>query len=452
MKMKLKLYSTLLITLIIFGCRKEDDLDRLAELNFDRPAAIGGRTLSGYQDGALYVKGQENSIPNLIFKQVEEYGGASFNVNTMSASGSVGVGINPKPWTSIFQTKSSLGMRTDCEGELSLGPVKELYATTDLPDFDNSSSLVNKQNQCIPFAKMKDLNDPNFGLSYSNGNMYPYYHRKAENPGTSTMLSELISYNPSFLIAWLGMEDIYSYALNGGAGNPIPSAMTFKATLDSVLSILHEKGTKGVLANIPSIENLPYFNLIPYNNANLDQSQASQLNAFYASGGASHIYFNEGPNPFLMVDPNAPNGFRHMMEGEKLMLTVPLDSMKCFTYGLQGAYFLDKYTLDLTEVSEVNHAIITYNQVIAELADKYDFALFDANAFYHNMKSGVQWNGVDYSFEFVSGGFIGLDGVYPNQKGHELLANEMIKAINQKYNSAIPNVNCFTCDGSIFPE
>ena len=452
MKMKLKLYATLLIGLTILGCQKEDDLDRLADLSFDRPAAIGGRTLSGYQDGALYVKGQENSIPNLIFKQVEEYGGGTFIVSEMSASGEVGVGINPKPWTSIFQTKSSLGMRTDCKGEVSLGPVKELYATTDLPDFDNSSALVNWQNQCIPFARMKDLNDPNFGLSYSNGNDFPYYHRKAENPGTSTMLSELVNYNPSFLIAWLGMEDIYSYALNGGYGEQIPSAISFKATLDSILSIMHDNGTKGVLANIPSIEDLPYFNLVPYNNANLTQDQADQLNGFYSAAGANHINFTEGPNGFVMEDPNAPSGVRQIVQGEYLTLTVPLDSMRCFLYGIQGAYFKDRYVLSLSEVSEVNHAIITYNQVIAEMAEKYDFALFDANSFYKTVKSGIKWNGVDYSFEFVSGGFIGLDGVYPNQKGHELIANEMIRAINQKYSSAIPNVNCTTCDGSLFPD
>lgn len=452
MKMKLKLYATLLISLILFGCQKEDDLDRLAELSFDRPAAIGGRTLAGYQDGALYVKGQENSIPSLIFKQVEEYGGSSFGLSLMSASDNAGVGINPKPWTSAFQTKSSLGMRVDCNGDESLGPVKELYSTTNLPDFENSSSSIDKQNQCIPFARMSDLNDPNFGLSYGDGNNFPYYHRKAENPGTSTMLSELVSYNPSFLIAWLGMEDIYSYALDGGYGDPIPSSADFKTTLDSLLSILHANGTKGVLANIPSIEDLPYFNLIPYNNANLTQDQANQLNTFYSAAGANHISFSEGPNAFVMEDPDAPFGLRQIVEGEYLTLTVPLDSMRCFLYGLQGNYFIDRYVLSLTELSEVNNAIVSYNLAIEELALKYDFALFDANSFYHNMKSGMKWNGVDYSFEFVSGGFIGLDGVFPNQKGHELLANEMIKAINQKYGSAIPNVNCSECDGSIFPE
>lgn len=449
MEMKLKLYATLLISLIIFGCQKEDDLDRLASLNFDRPAAIGGRTLSGYQDGALYAKGQENSIPNLIFEQVEEYGGATFDVNALSAAD--GVGINPKPWTSIFQTRSKLQMRPDCTGEVSLGPVKDLYGATDLSDFDNSSALVNKQNQCVPFARMKDLNDPNFGLSYANGNNFPYYHRKAENPGTSTMLSELINYNPSFLIAWLGMEDVYSYALDGGIGDPIPSAMSFETTMDSILSIMHSNGTKGVLANIPSFEDLPYFNLVSYNQAVLTQNQADSLNIIYNSAGANHINFVEGPNAFVMNDPDAPQGLRHIMQGEYLTITSPLDSMRCLQYGLFGRYFRDRYVLDLTEVSEINNAIITYNIAIAKLAEKYDFALFDANAYYKNMKSGIQWNGADYSFEFVSGGFIGLDGMYPNQKGHELLANEMIKAINQKYGSAIPNVNCFDCDGSIFP-
>ncbi|MDX1652777.1 MAG: hypothetical protein R3277_09820 [Brumimicrobium sp.] len=439
-------------TLLLIGCKKEDDLDRLGSLNFERPAAIGGRTLAGYQDGALYAKGQANSIPALIYTQIQNYGGGQFNVPKLSAAGEQGIGINPKPWESMFQTKSNLGYRIDCKGVESLGPVKETYSSSTLSDLENNSAWVNGQNMCVPFARMKDLNDPAFGLGVSSGNSYPYYHRMAASPGSSTMLSELVAYNPTFLISWLGMEDIYIYALNGGTGDEMPSFIDFREKMDSILAVLSAGGTKGVLANIPDIHDLPYFNLIPYNGATMTETDAEDLTTLYAAGGAGHISFHEGSNAFIMEDPEADQGIRQIREGELVTLTVPLDSMKCHFYGIHAKFFKDRYVLDLEEISEIEYAIKTYNQVIAELAAKYDFALFDANSFYKTVSSGIKWNGVDYSLEFVSGGFIGLDGVFPNQKGNELLANGMIKAINQKYGTAIPNVNCFQCDGTLFPN
>jgi hypothetical protein len=450
MKMKLKLYTTLLAGLTLFGCQKEDDLDRLGDIDFSRPAAIGGRMMSGYHDGALYPKGQEKALPQLLFDRIEAHGGGAFSTPIMSAAG--GIGLNPKPWTSIFQTKSELGMRLDCEGVESLGPVKSLYQSTALSDLNQSASNVNGQYQCAPFATLDRMLDPNFGLSYANGNSYPYYHRIASNPGTSTMIGELIEYNPTFLTAWFGMEEVCSYAQTGGTSNTLMDPVIFEKRLDSVMSIMAGNGTKGILLNIPDVKELPYFNLVQYNGANLEQSQADDLNSLFTASNANHIYFKKGDNAFICEDPDAPQGIRHLKSGELLMLTVPLDSMKCQLYGLFGRYFKDVYYLSLDEVAELDATIQAYNKSLVKVANKYDFALFDAHTYFQTVDAGVVWDGADFDFEFVSGGFVGLDGIYPNQKGSALLTNKVIEAINSHYGTHIPNVNCLSCDGALFPE
>jgi len=446
----MKLFATtFVIVVLIASCQKEADVDRLGEVDFSRPAAIGGRMMAGYHNGALYPQGQQKAIPQLLFDQIEQYGAGTFETPVMTKE--EGIGINPKSWTSTFQSRSKLKMSKDCEGEESLGPVKSLYQSTTFSDLEHHSSNINEQYQCAPFATLDRMLDPSFGVSYANGNPYPFYHRMAKDPGNSTMMGELMNYDPTFIVSWFGMEEVLTYAQTGGTDNTLMDPVVFEERLDSVLSIMAQDGTKGVLLNIPDVKQLPYFQLVAYNGADLDQSQAEGLNSLYSSSNAGHIKFKEGKNAFICDDPEAPQDIRQLKNGELLTLTVPLDSMKCELYGLLGSYFKDQYYLSLEEVSQIDEAILTYNNILEKLAAQYDFALFDAHTYFQTIEDGVVWNGADYTFEFVSGGFVSLDGIYPNQKGNVLLTNEIIRSINSYYGTQIPNVNCLDCDGVLFP-
>lgn len=437
-----------ILSVLLFSCNKEDEGNRLGELDLSKPAAIGGNFLSGYQDGALYGKGQVNSITTLLYDNISKFGGESMNIPYLIVNTEDGIGVNLKYWESEFQTRSRLGDRTDCNDEVSLGPVKSLYATSTFTDFTNFSEFDGRY-QCVPYMTTMDMWDPSFG-DVSNTRI-PYYHRFASSPGVSTSAQDLINGNPSFVTVWLGMEDIYNYAITGGQEGEIPSRADFKANMVALLDGVTANGAKGVIANIPSIDHFPFFNLIPFNGANLDQSQVDELNGLYELSGMNHINFKVGANGFITYDDDAPNGIRHMLEGERMLLTAPLDSMKCFLYGLLVEYVDKRYTLTLNEISEIQAATIAYNEVIAELAETYDFAHFDANAFFSEVSNGIKWNGADLDLEFVSGGFLSLDGLHPNQKGHELLTNEIIKAINIHYNTRVPTINCPGCDGVLFP-
>ena len=82
---------------------------------------------------------------------------------------------------------------------------------------------------------------------------------------------------------------------------------------------------------IPDITEMPYFTTIPWNGLNLTPDKVTALNNIYNPIG---IYFQEGPNGFMIEDPGAGAfGVRHMVAGELVLLSTPLDSVKCNSMG-----------------------------------------------------------------------------------------------------------------------
>ena len=419
------------------------------DADFSKSIAIGGNYLAGYQDGALYQKGQKFSIPAMLAEQFKLVGAGSFNQALMPDNN--GLGLNFKTWESSFVSPSHLAFKTDCIGVSSLKPVKNFISTAAAASYLAGVAGNSFNNLAVPYASMLNYSDPNFGNSFSSGNKNPFYHRFASNPGLSSIYSDALAQNATFITAWLGMEDIYNYAQSGGITESIPSAIIFAAQLDTILAGLTANGSKGVIATIPDFRTFPYYNLVAWDNADLRQTQADSLNDIYIPAGLSHIKFNVGRNGFVIDDEFAIGGVRQLHNGEYITLSVPLDSMKCQKYGLVFSTINDRYALDSSEVYRIDEATNSYNALIIQKAAQYNLALVDMNAYFKSVIAGIKWDGADFNADFVSGGFFSLDGYHPNQKGYALIANEFIKAINIKYNALIPPINCVECDGVLFP-
>jgi hypothetical protein len=443
------LFSSICIS--IFGCTPEPKgfEPNAGSADFSQVIALGGSYMAGYQDGGLFLKAQENSLAALIANQLELANGNKFNQVLLSEG--IGVGLNSKPWESNFVTPSKLGRKTDCKGVTSTSPVKSTVSDIVAQNYLSTGNKTNNNNFAVPYASIVDYNNPQLGLSFGVNNKNPFFNRIASNPGVSTILSEAKHNKPSFIISWLGMDDIYNYASKGGANLTIPTPAVFEQNLDLILGDFAKNGVKGVMATIPDFRNFPFYTLIPYNNANLTQSQADSLNDTYSSNQLfDHIRFTVGNNGFIVGDPQEPSGFRKLKEGEYLTISVPTDSMKCYKYGLLIKVIDDRYSLIESEVKLLDEAINNYNQIIIKKANEYGFALADIHQYLKKVKEGVKWNGADFNLDFVSGGFLSLDGYHPNQKGYALIANEFIKAINVKYSATIPHTTCKSCDGVLF--
>jgi hypothetical protein len=398
---------------------------------------VGDNYMSGYQDGALYKKGQQLSLPALITRQLSST--TTFAQPLLPDDN--GIGINTNPHSNDYVTKSRLGYRTDCLGETGIAPFKSIVIPISAEGLlAQVSPAVN--NFSAPFLSVKDYFNPVAGGT--NGNVY--YHRFASAAGTSTMYADAVAANATFFTAWIGMADIFEYARKGGVNSSIIPSMEFSIYLDSLLHGLTANGAKGVIATIPALESFPFYTLIPYDGLELDSDQAYTLNQT-----TSGIFnFVTGKNGFVIDCDICFPPFRKIREGEFILLNIPSDSLKC---GQMGSFFgiPDVYILDSAEVDSVHRAIADFNSIITQKASQYNLALVDMNQYFKTVQSGIKWDGADFDSEFISGGFFSLDGYHPNQKGYALIANEFIKAINKKYGATIPPVNCSECDGILFP-
>jgi hypothetical protein len=439
--------STLILAaLILFlsACKPKLDAPQpsAGEADFSKFIVVGGSYLSGYQDGALWRKGQQNSIGALMNRQFMLAGGGVFNQPLMPNE--KGLGLNLKPWEGVFIHKSRLGDKTDCEGVTAMKPIKD---TVTVPGPYLTGIAGNSfQNLAVPFGRTQDFFNPFFSKSWQDGNPNPFYYRFASDAGTSRVYDDAVGQNPTFFVSWFGFEDIYEHVKYGADKNPIPSLGVFDHYLIKFLDGLTASGAKGLMATIPDFSTIPFFTTIPWNGLELSQSKADSLNQL------TGFLFNfvEGKNGFVIADPSAPSGFRKMVDGEFICLTLPLDSVKCDFMGVFTP-LPDRYVLDMSEVQSLRQVISAYNSHIKFRAEQYGLAVADMHAYFQKIKDGILWNGVAVNSTFVSGGFFSLDGFHPHQKGYLLIANEFLKAINEKYAARIPPVNCPDCDGVIFP-
>jgi lysophospholipase L1-like esterase len=113
-------------------------------------------------------------------------------------------------------------------------------------------------------------------------------------------------------------------------------------------------------------------------------------------------------------------------------------SVNGITYPLE-----DQWVLTPEEQLVVETAITAFNQTIAALAQQYDVALVDVNAYLNIVATdGIPLSdGSTVTAEYATGGGFSLDGFHPSPRGYALVANQFIEAINQKYGSNLPGVN-----------
>lgn len=429
-----------LLAVIMTACNpkfKEPNVDK-GSIDASNYVALGSAMTAGYADGALYYKAQQNSYAYILSEQLKLVGGGEFKVPFISPS-SLGIG-------SSNNAPSVLGNRTDCQGVVSLGPVK-LATQGDLSIIGNNvySAQGPFNNFGVPDVKAIDVDKS----AYSN----MFYQRMASSP-SSSILSDAVAKNPTFFTVMLGLNDVLNYALKGATADSLTEVsgavgVGFEASMNNIIDKLTANGAKGVIANIPSIKSMAYFNTIAWNALALDAEKATSLTQFYSVLNPV-VVFNEGNNGFIIEDNSQPLGYRQAVEGEMVLLNVPLDSIKCFKWG-SLLTIPDRYFLTLSEIQAIDDRINQFNVILKNIADAKGLAFVDAHAFFSKVKTGYNYNGVSVNAAFVSGGFYSLDGLNLTPRGNALLANEFIKAINEKYQATIPHAEATRYPAVVFP-
>ena len=436
MKKQIYYFLTFLVFASLVSCRPKYVAPEISkgEIDPSKFVMIGGGHIAGYMNDGLTYDGQINSLANIIADQFKLVGGGEFNQPLVNQN-SVGISLNGL-------SSMKLGYKTDCEGVNSLSPVR-LASAGDVSIWNNHvyNSILPFGNFGIPNFKLTDINSS----TWANTN--PFFARMASSANT-TVKNDILASNPSFFSIFLGIDDVLEYAKSGGTINNLTSSVDFEIEYSDLVSSLVQNGSKGALATIPDVTKMPFFSTIPWNGLTLDDANAQTLNNVYNSLGYS---FQVGSNPFMVTDSSA-NMFavRQILNGEKLTLSIPLDSVKCNKMGVLFP-FRDEFYLDLNEINFLNSKIEAYNNAIRSIASTYNLAIVEVDKFISNLNDGFIYNGVSMSAKFVSGGAYSLDGIYLNPKGNALLANEFLKAINKKYNARIPLVDAGKYNATFFP-
>ncbi|MFY9242287.1 MAG: G-D-S-L family lipolytic protein [Polaribacter sp.] len=444
-------------------------------LDFSKYIAVGASFTGGYLDGALFIKGQENSFPNIMASKFKLVGGGDFNQPLM--------GDNIGGFMMGGQQIPSLLPRLYFNGA---GPVRlNATSTTSLTGRAAGTSF---NNYGIPGAKSFHLTFPGYGA------LNPYFGRMASS-ASATVLGDAMAQQPTFFtLSEVGGNDVLGFATSGGSGvdqknnfnpatygpNDITSPVVFDQVFRGMVTAMTAGGAKGVIATVPDITLLPYFTTVPYNPVPMNAATAASVNSAYAAynGGIQQAFgvlvqlnvmtkaqadaevlkrtinFKAGQNAVVIVDEHLTNlgainpafaalpQLRQTTAKDLLVLpsssfigTLAVPNNPASVNGV-GVALADQWVLTETELAQVQAATASYNATITSVASSNaNVALIDLNAILQQARTGITFDQYTMTTALVRGGLVSLDGVHLTSRGYALMANKILGAIDTKFGS-----------------
>ena len=476
-----KYIALFLLSLGVMSCEENTDFDPIEapvmpvvqlntnNLDFSKYIALGASFTAGYTDGALFVKAQENSFPNILAGIF----GTEFKQPLMNDNigGLVYGGAAVQPPRFYFDGAGP--------ARLSATPTTELTAVLSGP-FNNFGA---------PGAKSFHLGVPGYGQ------LNPYFGRMASSP-TATVLGDALAQNPTFFtLSEIGGNDVLGYALSGGSGvdrspntaenlnpanyggNDITNPNVFAQVFSDMVTALTANGAKGVVANVPYITDLANFITIPYNPIPMDAATAGAVSSAYAqyNGGIQQAFaylvavtpmtqemadaeiakrtisFTAGQNAVVIMDEDLTDltainpgliSMRQATSDDLLVLassaiigTLADPSNPASVNGV-GVPLADQWALTPQEQASIRTATDAYNTTIATVAaSNPNVALVDFKGVLTEASTGIMFDNYTMTTSLVTGGLVSLDGVHLTARGYALMANKILASIDVEFGS-----------------
>ncbi len=484
-----------LLVVLVFGCiacESDDDSPVKEEVeitagtaDFSRYVALGNSLTAGFTDGALFIAGQENSMPNILAHQFALAGGGSFSQPLMNDNiGGALLGGNPILASRFF---------FDGAGPAPLPAV---------PTTEISNIVAGPfNNMGIPGAKSFHLLANGYGniagLSVEPAQANPYFVRMASHANAS-VLEDAMDQNPTFFSLWIGNNDVLGYATSGGDGSdPITDVGMFGQAYNGLIATLTSGGAKGVIANIPDVTSIPHFTTVPHNPVPLDVDTAAFLNSANAYGAYNggldatlafltanpatlgalfpptanmtslelvtaeiarrKITFSVGEaNAVVIIDEDLTDltginpalvSMRQATEDDLLVLPassfIGTEAIPGNPQTINGVAIplADKWVLTPEEQEEIAIATAEFNAIIKTAHEQTGLAFLDANTILKEAAvDGVAFDEFLLRDDLVFGGAFSLDGIHLTARGYAFLASKTIEVINTTYGSNLPAV------------
>ena len=403
------------------ACKKEEPtvaIPTSGNANFTRYISLGNSLTAGFADNGLYLSGQLNSFPSIIAQQMKIAGGGEFSqplfpANQQNGSGYVKFGgLTAAGTPNLIPVTTNLGIR----------------GVAAIPGFGNVTLYTKHigpiNNYGVPGIKLRDIKLNVYG------NVNGFFERLLPgNAGTNNInYLDFATTTPfTFFTSSLGNMDALAYATGGGVGDVLTPKADFTAIYTELINKLTATGAKGVVATIPDVSSIPFFNTVtvPVILANVQRANPAVTALFIQTAGAPRAATAED---LIVLD------FPTTLIGQPNANRLP--------YGLHpGNPIENKFVLDKEEVANVKDFVTSYNNSIKTIAASKDLAIIDINEFFKKFTgTGTMVDGISFSTAFISGKLFSLDGVHLTPMGYAVVANEFITVINEKYNSTLPKV------------
>lgn len=304
--------------------------------DFAKFVAIGSSYTAGFQAGALFNEGQNNSLAKILSDRFACVGGGAFNQPSISSVNGYNIFITPNPVGTTVLGRFRLQGTPPRPTPVLSGTIPGSDAVPNPqvnPGFLYTGNKAVLNNFAVQATFLRQLFASSAG-DWSNPNpamgFTPFYARFASNPGTSTILNDAVAADPTFFMFWQGMDDYLLHAAFGGdpakapltpvdGGVGVGFTSTYNAAIATILA--SDANLKGVVANFPSVFALPHFTAIPYNPVVMAEAQANAAKSGYggynqilealksppfsypaAEVNARKITFAPGNNGFVIVD------------------------------------------------------------------------------------------------------------------------------------------------------
>ncbi len=470
------------------------------ELDLSNFVALGNSLTAGFADGALYITGQENSYPNILAQQFKFVGGGEFTQPLMADNTGGFAGNNdtfpprlvlvfdenqepvgPAPYTGAPSTTDITANLGSTFNNMGVPGAKSFHLA--FPGYGSLNPYFERFQQSATSTVVGDalaLDPTLFSLWIGNNDILGY----ATSGGTGEDHNMTGNIDPSTY----GDSDI----TNNGV---------FAQTYAGLVDALAAGGRKGVLIDLPDVTSIPFFTTVPFAPLSpLDETfgpQIPTLNATYAglnmafaalgvperaiefsTTAASAVVIKDESLTDITANltvaitpvfgPLAPiiaaqyGQARQATEEDLLVLTssrvigqvdtdrvaelvglgVPQEDAGQLSVIGVTLPLTDQYVLIPAEQTAIKVAQNSYNETIRNLATANGLAFVSMKSQLAQVASGgVLFDGGVITSTFASGGGFSLDGVHPTPRGHALVANGVLDALEKTYGLVVPRVN-----------
>jgi hypothetical protein len=471
------------------------------DADFTSYVAIGNSLTAGFMDGTVFRSGQQYSFPNLLSQQFAIVGGGEFtqpsfeddvnNLGGLLLGGQKIADTRRIINAAVGAPQNIVGTPTIEVSNLQ----KKAYHNMGVP-LAKSFHLLAPGYGNVAGVAMGAAN-PYFVRHATTPETTVLADAMSMNP---TFFTNWIGSNDVLSFATsggIGVDQTGNPNPTTYGSNDITDPTYFAGVYNAIIETLTSNGAKGVVATIPSVTSIPFFTTVPYAPLPAEtiaaHPQAELLVGLYqflsvaTNGRISPLKTDAGEvNALLIEDENlsslsaqisayaAGSGnpllqayapqlgqlygkARHATAADLVLLTTSgiigtENEASIAPFNINGITFplQDQHVLTADEAQMVATATAAFNNAIKAIAQAKGLAIADMNAILAQLADSTTGLKTDdgqvyyanyFSTDRIHTTLFSLDGVHPNAKGYAIVANEIIKVINQHYNAHLPLLN-----------